>query len=413
MNGRIPLINLKTFLLLSAGLALFSCAAGQGPITQFGGPNRNGIYPGTGLLDSWPEDGPELAGCFTGMGEGYGSPAVTVNGIYIAGMLDTTGYVFHFGHDTRLRWKTRVGEEFHFKYVGSRGTPTVEGDRVYYAASSGEAVCLNAVTGEKIWHVSLRDRYRLQEAKWGYSESPLIYGDKVFFTPGGPGHNFVALDKLSGELVWAAEIDSAKNSYCSPVVIHHRNKDLVLLNSSDYILVIDPGNGDILVKHPLTHWQKNHALPPVYNDGRLFYASGYGEGATLFQMLEGKTELDTIYSNEELDPIISGLILFEGIVFGASHRKKQWVGVDYKTGRTVFTSRDLKPGSLILADSKLYLYSEMGEAALALPSKSGFDIVSRFQIPAGKASYTFAHPVIHDGLMYIRYNNDVWAYKVK
>lgn len=407
------LIHPNIFILVTACAAMCSFSRSQGPIAQFGGTDRNGIYPETGLLDSWPEGGPELVATINGIGEGYSSPSVTAEGIYITGMIDTIGYVFHFGHDYQLKWKTSAGQEFNFKFVGSRGSPTIEGNRLYYVASMGDAVCLNAATGEKLWHVNIMDQYRGQDVKWGYTESPLIYGEKIFFTPGGPGTNFIALDKMSGELIWASDIDSIKNSHCSPVMIRHNNRDLVLLNASHSILVIDPENGNVVVRHPLTESHLNHALPPIYVDGKLFYASGYGEGATLFQMVDGKTELDTIYSNTDLDPRIGGMILYEGIVFGASDNKKQWVGVDFESGETVFASRDMKGGSLILADNKFYLYSDIGEVALALPSKTGFDIVSRFQIPAGKASYTFAHPVIHDGILFIRYNNDLWLYEVK
>lgn len=405
-------INFKMLFLLAVGITCFSILPAQTRITQFGGPNRNGIYNETGLLDKWPESGPELLETITGIGEGFGSPSVTENGIYIAGMIDTIGHVFHFDKNYKLKWKTEIGSEFHFKYVGSRGTPTIEDSRLYYVASMGDAVCLNAVTGEKIWHVNIMKKYHGPEVKWGYAESPLIYGEKIFFTPGGPGSNFVALNKMTGELIWCSDIDSTINSYCSPVIINHKKKDFILLNSRDFILMIDPLNGNVLVKHPLKHKQFNHALPPIYANGKLFYSSGYGEGTTLFQIVEGKFELDTIYSNKDFDCKISGMIVYEGTVFGTSDAKKQWMGIDFKSGETVFTSRDLKPGSLIQADNKFYLYSDVGEVALAIPSKTEFTIVSRFQIPAGKAIYAFAHPVIYNGILFIRYNNDLWLYKV-
>lgn len=403
--------KIKSLLLVAVGLLCFSVNYAQ--IAQFGGPDRNGVYPATGLLDQWPAEGPELVGTITGIGDGYASPTVTDNGVYIAGMLDSTGYVFHFGHDQQLRWKTAVGPEFNYKYVGARGAPTIEGNRLYYAASMGDAVCLDATTGEVIWRIDFKEAYNAPKVKWGYTESPLIYGEKIFFTPGGKGHNFIALDKMNGTLLWASSVDSTLNSYCSPVMINHQNEDLVLLNSRDYILIINPENGDARVKHPLTDSHYNHALAPIYRDGVLFYSSGYGEGSTLFKIVDGKQEMDTLYSNMDLDAKISGMILYDGTVFGTSDKRKLWTGIDFKSGETVFTSRDLKPGSFILADNKFYMYSDAGEVALATPSKSGFSIVSRFQIPAGRASLAFAHPVMHDGILYIRYQDHLWLYKVK
>jgi len=218
---------------------------------------------------------------------------------------------------------------------------------------------------------------------------------------------------MNGELIWAADIDSTFNCYCSPLIINHNKKDLILLNTSYAILLINPENGKVIVKHPLNESSNNHALPPVYTDGKLFYSSGYGEGATLFQIVEGKQELDTIYTNKDFDCKISGLIVYDGTVFGVPDKRKIWAGVDINTGETKFTSRDLKPGSLILADNKFYMFSDVGEVALATPSKNGFNIVSKFNIPAENVKMAFTHPVIHNDILYIRYSNNLWLYKIK
>lgn len=382
-------------------------------VAQFGGPERNGIYPESGLLDHWPENGPELVETLSGIGEGYGSTAVNEQGIWIAGMIDTTGFVFHFNHNHELIWKRKIGPEFNYKYVGSRGTPTIVGDRLYYVASLGDAVCLNAFTGEEIWHLNIFDKFQGQKVKWGYTESPLIYGEKIFFTPGGLHKNVVALNKKDGSEIWTSDIDSTINAYCSPVIINHKNRDVLLLNTRDYILLLNPENGEVLIRHPLTNSHFNHALAPLYEDGKLFYSSGYGEGATLFRINDEEAKLDTLYSNPDFDCKLSGMINYKGTVFGTSDQRKMWMGVDIDSGETVFTSRELKPGSLILADDKFFLYSDVGEVALAIPSEAGLNIVSRFQIPAGRVSMAFAHPVLYDGILYIRYNNDLWLYSVK
>lgn len=400
-------------LILTTGVFLFPSQKSAAQINQFGGLNRNGIYPETGLMDSWPAEGPKLVHTITGIGEGFGSPTITENGIYIAGMIDSVGYVFHFDNEYQLKWKTEIGREFTFKYVGARGTPTIEDNRLYYVASMGNAVCLNAITGEKIWHLNIFEKFKGSPIKWGYTESPLIYNDKIFFTPGGAGSNFIALNKMNGNLIWASDIDSTFNSYCSPVIVNHNKKDLILLNSSYCILLIDPDNGNVLVKHPLIEKSFNHAIPPLYIDGKLLYSSGYGEGATLFQIVDGKTMLDTIYTNIDFDCKLSGMHVYDGTVYGVSDKRKQWMGMDINSGKTLFNTREIKSGSFILADNKFYMFSDVGEVALSVPSKTEFKIVSKFQIPIGNVTLAFAHPVIYKGILYIRYNNNMWLYKIK
>lgn len=128
----------------------------------------------------------------------------------------------------------------------------VEGNRLYYVAAFGDAVCLDATTGKKIWQVNIQKEYNGPEIKWGYTESPLIYNEKIFLTPGGPKNNFIALNKNNGKKLWSLDLDSTVNSFCSPVLINLHGKDLVLLNTSLYILLIDPNTGVVVVKHPLT-----------------------------------------------------------------------------------------------------------------------------------------------------------------
>jgi len=392
-------------------LLLFAIAVSQ-PL-QFRGVNRDGIYPDKHLAGQWPAEGPPLVASVEGIGDGFGSPSINERGIFIAGMEGSQGYLFHFNHQQELVWKVPYGKEYNYKYTGSRGTPTLDGNRLYYSGTYGDLLCLNTEDGEVIWKRNLFREYGADTIKWGYTESPLIYEKLVFLTPGAPGHNVVALDKMTGELVWKLEMEGTRNAYNSPVLIRHSDKDYVLLLTTNALLFLEPLTGRAVLTHPLTHSRVMHACSPLYLDGKLFYSSGYGEGSVMFAIDGRAGRLDTLYSSPYMDVKLSGLIPFGGTVFGTSDNKKQWVGVDLVTGDTVFTSREIKPGSFLLADHKFYLFSETGEVALAQPSESGFRIISRFTIPVQPASFAFAHPVLYNGILYIRYRDYLWLYDVR
>jgi outer membrane protein assembly factor BamB len=379
---------------------------------QFRGINRDGIYPDTGLLDEWPEEGPPLVAAINGIGDGYGSPSIDEHGFYIAGMTDSTGFISHFDHNRLLLWKVPYGKEFSFKYPGSRGTPTLEGDRLYYSGTMGDAFCMDARNGTMIWEVNIFDTYGGSQSKWGYTESPLIYNDLVILTPGGPGYNVVALDKNSGTLKWTLDLDSSINAYCSPTLIRHRGKDLIMMNTTRDLLLIHPATGEVAFRHNIAHPNDMHAINPLYLEGKVFYSSGYDEGSVLYQINDENGTLDTIYYNGDLDCKLSGLIVVDGTVFGTSDRKKQWVGLDLATGKTVFITRELKPGSFLMADEKFFIFTETGDVALALPGQKGFRIVSQFRIPADQVQLAFAHPVLYNGILYIRYRDHLWLYDV-
>ncbi len=379
---------------------------------QFRGVERNGIYPDTDLLEEWPESGPELVNTFQDLGDGYSAPAITEEGLFIAGMYDSIGILKHFDHQGQLKWSYEYGKEFTFKYTGARGTPTIEGNRLYYSGTFGDAFCLNSEDGSLIWKKNIFDTYGGTPCKWGYTESPLIYEDLIILTPGGPSFNVVALDKSNGDLKWSVDLDSTKNAYNSPFLISHQGKDYFLLNTTEYLLMIEPGSGKVAFKHRITHGSNMHAISPLYDNGRIFNTTGYGVGAVLYEINDSEHRLDTLYFNRDLDCRLSGLMIVDGLIYGTSDRKKQWVALDFETGQTIFVSRELKPGSFLLADQKFYIFTETGEVALAKPHKEGFTVVSRFDIPVETVQYAFTHPVIYQGILYIRYRDQLWLYDV-
>ena len=379
---------------------------------QFRGEYRDGIYPDKNLADHWPEQGLPVMATIEGIGDGFGSPSFNERGIYIAGMIRNKGYLFHFDTRHQLIWKFEYGKEFDYKYIGSRGTPTLDGDRLYYSGTYGNAVCLDNGTGEVIWKNDIFETFKGDTVKWGYTESPLVYQDLVILTPGGPGHNVVALDKMTGELRWALDKEGTGNAYNSPVLFKHQGTDYIVMNTTNSILFLRPLSGQIAYSHSLTHDRIMHAISPIYLDDKIFYSSGYGEGSVLLGINETTRGMDTIFTNPDLDTRLSGLIASHGIAYGTSDRKKQWVGVDLNSGETVFTSREIKPGSFLEADNKFYIFTETGEVVLAVPGEDGFTVASKFTIPVQPASYAFAHPVLYKGILHIRYNDNLWLYNV-
>ncbi len=178
------------------------------------------------------------------------------------------------------------------------------------------------------------------------------------------------------------------------------------------MLLIRPESGIVSYSHPIEQSSNMHAISGLYTNGRIFYTSGYGQGSALLNLNEHTGGMDTIYFNADLDCRLSGLIPFQGTIFGTSDKKKQWHGVDLESGETLFTSRELKPGSFLLADNKFFIFTETGEVALAIPEKVGFSVVSRFTIPVQPAQLAFAHPVMYQGVLYIRYREHLWLFDV-
>ena len=73
-------------ILVNLGLTAYSQ-----DVSQWRGPDRTGEYKESGLLKKWPEAGPRMIWHFDGLGEGYGSAAVTSAGVFITGLENGKG----------------------------------------------------------------------------------------------------------------------------------------------------------------------------------------------------------------------------------------------------------------------------------------------------------------------------------
>ena len=384
----------------------------QAQAQRWHGPNQDARYPDKNLMNVWTNDSLPIKVTYSGIGEGYGSPSITEEGLFVAGMHDSTGYIYHFKHDGKMVWKTKYGQDFTYRFPGSRGTPTLEDGRLYYSGAHGDAVCLDMKTGERIWHVNIFDKFGGDLVKWGYTESPVVYDDLVILQPGGPSASLCAINKFDGSVIWEMPVDTNYNAYCTPRLFKYEGDTLCMVSLSSNLVIFDPATGQIKLKHELVDSHHNHANEPVYMDGQIFYSSGYGEGSVMFKINQEENRLDTLWQNTDFDSKLSGIQVVNGLIYGTADRKKHWAAMRWRNGEQIFTTREIKPGSFVMADSKFYIFTEDGQIALAKPTTEGFDIMSKFNSPAYPAKYAFAHPVIYKGDLFIRFNNDIWRYKI-
>ena len=119
---------------------------------QWRGPQRTGVSSETGLLRQWPAAGPKLLWQVNDIGDGYSTPAVAGNRIYV---MSNRGMDNEFVEalstvDGKVIWTTRVGNVGNPKqepnYPKARSTPTVDGNFVYALGSDGDVVCLEEKT---------------------------------------------------------------------------------------------------------------------------------------------------------------------------------------------------------------------------------------------------------------------------
>jgi outer membrane protein assembly factor BamB len=398
-----------SFLLITT---LFCLAVSAQEIVQWRGPNRDGIYPGTGLLKTWPEKGPALAWHYDDLGEGHASAAVTADKIFTAGMTKGKGYIFAFDLKGKLLWKVSYGEEWTESWPGSRSTPLICDGKLYFMSGLGRLVCLSTMNGDLVWSVDLLKEFHGRNIKWGMTENLLVDGNRLFCIPGGKDTNIVALDRNTGKLIWVSKGNGELSAYNSPLLISLPARKILVAQTENSILGIDAGNGALLWRHEQTNTYSVHANTPYYRDGYIYCVSGYGRGGVKLKLSDDGSKIGETWRNTSIGNRMGGFIVLGDRIYGLDDANKAWFCVDWNTGKDIYSEKMMGKGNIIYADGMLYCYSELGEVALVQPLPGGFKKISSFEVPYGLLQH-WAHLVIRDGMLYVRHGNSLMVYDIR
>jgi outer membrane protein assembly factor BamB len=401
----------KLFVAFIVFIFTISIVEAQTP-TKWRGPNGNGIYNETDLLKEWPVGGPEILWHFDGLGEGHSSPVFANGVIYVSAMTDSVGYIYVLTQDGKLKWKATYGKEFFESYPGARTSPVVVGNLLYVYSGQGNLVCMDANDGTIKWTKSSFTDFDGENITWGVTETVVVDGDLVYFTPGGKKNNVVALNRFNGELVWSSTGEGELSAYCTPLLVELPARKLLVTMTAGHIIGLDAANGKMLWSYPQTNRWSVHANTPVFYNNGLFCFSGYGQGGVRLELGADGTSVEKVWFKKELDSRMGGIVVVDGYLYGSGDKAREWRCVDWKTGEEKYKSKELGKGVVIYADSMLYCYSDRGELALVEATPEKFNLISKTKVKLGTAQH-WAHPVINNGRLFIRHGDVLIAYKIK
>ena len=397
---------------LAVSLFVLCVALLSGPIeAQWRGSQRDGIYPGENLLDVWPETGPELLWLVEGIGRGYSSAAVTADRVFVTGMIDGIGYLFAFDLQGKQIWKSTYGPEWNADYPGARTTPVVVGNWIYLMSAMGNVLCLDT-DGKKVWSVDMVQQFQAKKNNWGLTESLLVDSDMVFCTPGGPSVTVASLNRHTGEVLWKSKGNGEASSYCSPRLITHNNRRLIVTMTSKSVVGVDADTGEFLWCHGHVTSYDVNPNTPLYHDGHLFTFSGYGTGGQKFKLNRDATDVEKVWGQATMDSQFGSAVLVDGFLYGSGQNSRGWHCVDWETGEVKYTVKALgNKGNIIYADGMAYCYGEKGDVGLVKPTPDAFEVVSSFKIDRGSDQH-WAHPVIRNGRLYVRHGEVLMVYDI-
>jgi len=403
--------------------SIITTAVGDGLIAspepdwpQWRGPRRDGISDEKGLLPSWPQSGPKLLWTINNLGKGWSSPIIVGQQLFITGDVGEDLLIFAFNLNGFPQWQAKNGQAWKGPYPGARACCVFSEGRVYNMNAHGRVTCLDAASGQELWNVNILERFTAKNITWALSECLLVDGPRLIVTPGGKQTLMAALDKRNGQTVWTTKpLRSDNTSHCSPILFRFAGRRLISSCSSAHGFGIDADTGELLWTVPLKNPYGTNVSTPVYSSGHIFYVTPYAELGRLYRLRVEQQSIATEHIwTSPIDTVTGGAVLVDGTLFAAGYsRLKWWLGIDWRTGQTKYELKDLTTGAAIYADGRLYFLDERGTVALLKPKNDGLEITGRFNLLTEKVRDAWAHPVLLNGRLYLRYHDTLWCYDVK
>lgn len=415
----------RTFTAVAIAAAL-AAAAPAADWPQWRGPDRTGISKETGLLKEWPADGPPLRWKAPDIGTGYSAPAVAGGSVYLQTTKGNDEYALALREkDGQQVWAAKIGTvgvNEGPQYPGTRSTPTIDGDRAYCLASDGTLVCLDTA-GKPKWQKHLVTDFggRVGQPKmvWAYSESVLVDGDAVVCTPGGDSATLVALNKMTGAVIWKCPVPGSEAAdYASIVVTEAGGVKQYVQFLRRSVVGVEAKTGKFLWKYEKTASRAANILTPITAGNRVFTSSGQtGGGMVELKGEGGNMTPNEVYFDKSLAAGIGGAVLIDGHVYGTN--PQALFCVEFATGKVKWTERSVGPASVCYADGRLYVRGHGGGkgaaavVALVEPSPTEYREKGRFTQPDRGSSPAWPHPVVANGGLYLRDQGVLLCYNVR
>ena len=385
---------------------------------QWRGPNRDNISSETGLLKKWPEGGPPLRWKVNGLGNGISPVSLADGRVITLSQYESTEYVRALDERTgRHLWSAplapAIPQNPYMRWLTQR-PPTIDGERLYAVSLLGELVCLRTSDGKELWRTNYLDVFAGEKGVFGFSDCPVVDGDKLICTPGGPKASVVALDKRTGTAIWSCDVrESGRAAYSNGVIADIAGKRQFVTFLEKALVGISLEDGKLLWRVDGgvdNYW---HPHTPIVRDRFVLCLDGFRVGGIKLLELglrDGRFSAKEVYAK----PIrFLGQYVDDAVVLGEylyDANRGVTTCIHWRTGEVIWRKRVGGTSRFTFADGRLYRQNMDGKLQLNKVSHEGLSIEGELTLPRSGGPTT---PVITSGRLYVREDDQLFCFDIR
>ena len=421
------------FCLLACTAAALVCSpsARADDWPQWLGPQRDGIWRESGILDRFPAGGPTVR-WRTPIGSGYTGPAVTGGKVFVMDRLNSTNgphqerLLCLNEEDGKVLWAQSYPCKFGIAFpAGPRSTPAVDGGKVYTFGALGHLACWDSATGKPLWSHEVMSEYKAKAPMWGFAGQPLVAGEKVICLAGGENACVIAFNKHTGAELWRA-LSAREPGYSAPVIIDAGGRQQLIVWEPEALNSLDPETGKLYWTQPCSV-KAGMSITTPRRLGEYLLVSSFYNGSILMRLAgdQPKAELvwqghsDSEMKTDGLHCVFGTPFIEDGCIFGVcSYGQLRCLKLE--TGERIWETcapvagKQVRWGSafIVKQGKRFFLWNELGDLIIAKLSRQGYEELDRAHLlePANHdpgRNVVWSHPAFANRRLYARNDKEI------
>jgi outer membrane protein assembly factor BamB len=409
---------------------------------QWLGPQRDGVWRETGIVDKFPTGGPPIRWRVP-VGAGYSSPSVAGGKVFIIHRQVKDGAPKPANPFSRMSipgvervlcldvatgktlWAKEYPSDYTMSYnAGPRAAPLIDGNRVYTFGGEGDLQCRDTSDGSVIWQKRLGGEHT---PMWGFAASPLIEGNSLIAVGADPDATVMAFDKRDGKPLWKA-IPAKEPGYSSPIIIEAGGRRQLIVWNPDSLNSLDPATGSLYWHEPVAS-QAGMSIATPRKIGDLLLVTSFYNGAMMMKLDAGKPAAQQLWkiggknekNTQALHAVMCNPWIQDDFIYGVCSYG-QLRGLKAQTGQRVWetlaaTTADKEPtrwanAFIVPQADRYFLFNERGDLIIAKLSPKGYEEVSRAHlleptnIDPGRL-VVWSHPAFANQNIYVRNDKEL------